>query len=177
MWGSVFKRLADIEIPADRMRATKMAVHPIEKRLGRKDPAAYESCLSVKEVFQVEDWQKTAIDNSEFSYDLDRIILNVWYEYHGGPYPSNPTLPLRHEVELLKATGLQNRKELSLPPLYYAARALKAQKERGGFANFSHTDIKAALTLVKELAEKFGVDDDESTRTILRSLTESPQST
>lgn len=126
--GERFERLAQL-VPADRMSATKKVVQPIEVRLGRSTPVDYESSFSCRGTFVVADWQHAIAAISR--YDLDRIILNVWNEYRGGIPASDPTQAVRHEAELLKATGLDNRKELSLPPLYYAARALKTQKERG----------------------------------------------
>ena len=164
--GERFEHLAQL-IPVDRMRAVKKVVQPIEIRLGRQTPTDYESSVSGKGAFNVADWQAAAAAVSR--YDLDRIILSIWHEYRGGLSGSDPAQAVRHEVELLNATGLENRKELSLPPLYYAARALKTQKEKGHvrISDRAVTDVKAALSLVETLAGKFGMDDDRSTRNVL----------
>jgi hypothetical protein len=167
--GERFKGLAEL-IPADRMRAVKRVIQPIEKRLGRNTPIDYESSVNGDGPFNVADWQAAAAAISP--YDLDRIILSVWHEYRGGSVPSDPTQGVRHEVELLRQTGLENRGELSLPPLYYAVRALKTQKESGHveMSDRAVTDLKAALAIVEMLAVRFGMDDDQSTRNALRAL-------
>jgi len=167
--GERFERLAEL-ISADRMRAVKKVVQPIESRLGRTTPMEYESSVSGDGAFDVADWQAVAAAISP--YDLDRIILSVWHEYRGGSVASDPTQGVRHEVELLRQTGLENRKELSLPPLYYAARALKTQKERGHvqMSDRAVTDVKAALATVETLAGRFGMDTDRSTRNALHAL-------
>jgi triacylglycerol esterase/lipase EstA (alpha/beta hydrolase family) len=167
--GERFEKLAEL-IPADRMRAVKKVVQPIEKRLGRDTPIEYDSSVGGDGAFSVPDWQAAAAAISP--YDLDRIILSVWREYRGGCVASDPTQCVRHEVELLRQTGLENRKELSLPPLYYAARALRTQRERGHvqMSERAVADVRAALAMVEELAGKFGMDEDRSTRNALRAL-------
>jgi hypothetical protein len=167
--GERFKGLAEL-MSAERMRAVKKVVQPIESRLGRTTPVDYESSAGGVGSFSVADWQAAAAAIS--AYDLDRIILSVWHEYRGGYVASDPTQGVRHEVELLRQTGLENRKGLSLPPLYYAARALKTQKERGHvqMSDRAVTDVKAALALVETLAGRFGMDDHRSTRNVLRAL-------
>jgi hypothetical protein len=167
--GERFERLAEL-MPADRMRATKRVVQPVEVRLGRSKLVEYALSVSGKGAFVVADWQAAAAATS--NYDLDRILLNVWHEYQGGISAADPIQAVRHEVELLRATGLENRKELSLPPPYYAARALKKQKERGHvrISDRAITDVEAALTLVETLASKFGMDGGEETRKVLRGL-------
>lgn len=79
---------------------------------------------------------------------------------------------MRHEVELLRATGLDNRKELSFIPLYYAARALKTQKKTGNvqLGDRAIADVKAAMSLGETLANKFGMDEDRGTRNALGGL-------
>ena len=60
--GERFERLAQL-IPADRMRATKKVVQPIEIRLGRNTLTDYESSVSGKGAFVVADWQAVAAAN------------------------------------------------------------------------------------------------------------------
>jgi hypothetical protein len=113
--GERFERLAQLA-SADRMTATKKVVQPIEVRLGRSSPVDYESSVSGKGDFVVEEWQ--AREAATSPYDLDRIILNVWHEYRGGIPPSDLAGAVRREGERLRATGLDNRQELTLIPLY-----------------------------------------------------------
>jgi pimeloyl-ACP methyl ester carboxylesterase len=173
--GERFERLAQLHL-ADRLRATKKVVQPIEIRLGRSEPVDYESSRSGKGDFVVEDWQVCAAAAS--LYDLDRIILNVWHQYKGGIPASDPSVSVRHEEQKLRATGLENRQELTLIPLYYAARALRFQTEARGvqLVRNAVTDVQKALCLVETLATKFGMDDDLSTRHELRELLASDRS-
>ena len=152
------------------MNATKKVVQPIEERLGRKEPVDYPSSVSDKGDFVVEDWQRREAATS--IYDLDRIILNVWHQYRGGIPPSDPAGAVRREAERLRATGLDNHKELTLIPLCYAARAVKIQKNENGLqlGDDAVTHVKTALNLVENLATKFGMDDDRATRIALADL-------
>jgi hypothetical protein len=172
--GKRFERLTEL-VPADRMAATKRVVQPIEVRLGRNSPVDYESSVSGTSEFVVADWQAAEAGTSP--YDLDRIILNVWREYRGGIPAADPTQAVRHEAELLNATGLENRKELSLPPLYYSVRALKTQTQKGNVQIGSRgvSDLKAAIALVEKLASRFGMDDNRSTRDALSGLLSAAQ--
>ena len=122
----------------------------------------------------MKDWQATCAASS--SYDLDRIILNVWREYRGGFSATDPTQSVRHEVELLRTTGLDNKKELSLMPLYYAARALNKQKELGNvqLGKAHVTDVEAAQDIVETLVKKFEMDGDRSTRKVISRLQGAP---
>ena len=166
--GERFERLAQLE-PADRMTATKKVVHPIEARLGRSKPVDYQSSVSGGGNFVVQDWQEREAATSR--YDLDRIILNVWHQYKGIP-ASDPAGAVRREAELLRATGLNNKRELTLIPLYYAARALSNQKGLQ-LGDDGVTQVKSALNLVDKLATSFGMDDDHSTRNALADLLKS----
>jgi hypothetical protein len=167
--GERFERLAQLA-SADRMTATKKVIQPIEVRLGRSSPVDYESSISGKGDFVVKEWQAPEAATSR--YDLDRIILNVWHEYKGGIPPSDPAGAVRLETERLRATGLDNRQELTLIPLYYAARALKTQKERSNvqLKDGAVTHVQDALKLVQTLAGKFDMDDNCTTRNALASL-------
>ncbi len=166
--GERFRSLAEL-VSEDRMRAVKKVVQPIERRLGRSKPIVYESSVCSGD-FRVADWQSAAA--AESAYDLDRIILSVWHEYQGGHSAADPTQSIRHEVENLTKTGLKNRKDLSLLPLYYAARAIRRQSEMGNvqLSGRAIADVKAALAMVEDLAGRFGMDDDESTRNVLHDL-------
>lgn len=159
--GQRFERLAELTI-ADRMTATKKVVHPIEVRLGRSSEVEYASSASDKGDFVVEDWQMQRAATSP--YDLDRIILNVWHQYRGGIAPSDRAAGVRLEVDRLRETGLDNRQELTLIPLYYAARALKVQNEKHGIqlGDSAVTDVQSALALVDTLAKRFNMDGGEN---------------
>jgi len=161
--GKRFECLAELPA-ADRAAAVKKVVQPIEVRLGRKDKVEYELSAAGKGDFVVSVWQEQAAATS--SYDLDRIILNVWYQYRAGKPGADSAAAVRREKERLTSTGLSDSGRLSLMPLYYAARSLKIRKENNKvqLEQAARDDVQEAINLVENLAAKFGMDEDKSTR-------------
>lgn len=165
--GERFTGLAEL-LPAERLRAVKKVVHPIEVLLGR-DPGdvEYKSSIGGTTSFEPALWQQQMAQASR--YDLDRIILNVWREHRGGIPASGFARSVCQEAERLK-TGPQEKEKVTLIPLYYAARALRRQRRNVQLANDDKTDLQQALDTVKRLANNLGVDEDKKTQNVLQEL-------
>ena len=158
--GKRFTHLNELH-PEERMIATKKVIHPIEFRLGRTKPVDYKRSAAGASEFQVENWQEERASLSE--YDLDRIILYVWYEYRGLPLEQR-TLFLRQERERLKGPSV------SLIPLYYSARMLDKHRKAANLIQSEKDDVKSILDYVEDLAIKFPVDTNRQTRDQLAAL-------
>jgi hypothetical protein len=159
--GRRFTALTELH-PEERIIATKKVIQPIECRLGRTKPVEYDTSFAGSGAFNVAKWQETSAPSSP--YDLDRIILYVWYQYQGIPFAER-ILFLKQERE-----RLVDPKNLSLIPLYYAARMLLTQKGKADLNQDEKAEVKSILDFVQKLADKSEMDADRRTRDKLEAL-------
>jgi hypothetical protein len=159
--GRRFEALTELH-PEERTIATKKVIQPIECRLGRTKPVEYDTSFAGSGAFNVAKWQETSAPSSP--YDLDRIILYVWYQYQGIPFAER-ILFLKQERE-----RLVDPKNLSLIPLYYAARMLLTQKGKADLNQDEKAEVKSILDFVQKLADKSEMDADRRTRDKLEAL-------
>ena len=172
--GRDFKSLTELP-PSDRLWAAKKILQPIERLLGRTEPVDYETSEAVGQSFAPQPWQLDLAQGSDF--DMDRLISYVWTEYQGG-LPKPPSLAIQHETERL--APVEHEAEVSLIPLYYAARCLRSRVAKGEVTLTAgdREIIQGGFNRVKGFAERFeNVDRPESkkeqfgkTRTILMEL-------
>ena len=162
--GKRFKKLTELH-PDERLPATKRVVHPIEVKLGRREGVEFERSTVGPGPFNVAKWQEGKAQSSD--YDLDRVILYVWYEYREMSAGKSTTF-VTQEYEKLK----KDPNRLSLIPLHYAARMLLKHKDKGtvDLKENDKRELQQVLDFVEEQAVKFQMDGGFETRNKLRAL-------